>query len=210
MMRLLNLFPEHLNLNGDAGNLLVLQRRAEWGGIRAEQTQLQLGDSLPAQRPDVILVGHGSAAAWKQAYPALKQIAPQMELWLEQGTQLLAISSGYAALHGLLPQLPDSVSKTERISKFVADEFESVKLTGYRNTDLELANLVVLGNFYGSALHGPLLAKNIWLADQIFAKVLTLRPELKEYRGSLNPERFSQVVRLAKAAEELAIEQAAN
>ena len=210
MIRLLQLFPEHLNLNGDAGNLLVLRRRAEWGGIAVISETVEPGQQLPVVRPDVVLIGHGSAAAWRQAYPALKSAAATLEQWMLEGTQILAISSGFAALHGLLPNLPTVVEKNERFSNFVVEEFDGKTLCGYRNTDLGLSNLLLDENFIGSALHGPLLAKNNWLADSILAKIVAARPELKQDRGELNSARFSQVAALIKPAIELATEIASD
>jgi CobQ-like glutamine amidotransferase family enzyme len=206
MIRLLNLYPNHLNLNGDAGNLLILQRRAQWGGIAVELQTIEPGQALPAQRPDVVLVGHGSAAAWRQAYPALKLAAPTLEQWMLEGTAVIAISSGFAALHGLIPELPTQVSKVERVSNFVVESYEDQVLAGYKNTDLDLPNLLIDGNLIGSLLHGPVMAKSSWLADRILAKIVNERPELKEFRGELYAKRFSQAAVLAKAATELATE----
>ncbi|MFM6963707.1 MAG: hypothetical protein ACKOWJ_05535 [Micrococcales bacterium] len=210
MIRLLQLFPEHLDLNGDAGNLLVLQRRAEWGGIAVVRDTLAISGQ-PGHRPDVVLVGHGSAAAWRQAYPALKNLVPTLDQWMADGTQVLAISSGFAALHGLFSNLPATVDRhDERFSNFVVESFHGQPLVGYKNSDLQLANLMIDGRVYGSLLHGPLLAKNAWLADRILGEIIVQRPELKENRSPMHAERFSQVSTLAKAAIELATEIAAD
>ncbi len=211
MIRLLQLYPDHLDLNGDAGNLLILQRRAQWGGLAVSLEKLALGANLPSVRPDVVLIGHGSAAAWRQAYPALKAVSATLEQWLLEGTQLIAISSGFAALHGLFGSLPAKIERLdERFSNFIVEDFEGQVLAGYKNSDLALENLHIQGNLIGSLLHGPLLAKNIWLADKILGSVVAQRPELKESRGEINAKRFSQVATLSKAAIELATEIAAG
>ena len=210
MIRLLDLFPDHLNLNGDRANLLVLRRRAEWGGIAVSHDGLKPGESLPLERPDVVLIGHGSSAAWRQAYPALRSVIPGLEQWMRDGTQILAVSTGFAALHGLLTELPEQVNKVERVSNFVVEEFEGRTLCGYKNSDLALADLQIFGNLYGTQLHGPLLAKNPWLADRILAEVLRQRPELKENRLVMNAERFAQVNALVAPAIEVATEMATS
>ncbi len=211
MIRLLQLFPEHLDLNGDAGNLLILQRRAQWGGLSVTIEKVGLGAGLPQERPDVVLIGHGSSAAWRQAYPALKALIPAIEQWVQQGTQVIAINSGFAALHGLLPALPSTIERLdERFSNFVVEDFDGHVLAGYKNTDLLLENLLLSENLIGSALHGPLLAKNLWLADRILGRVVALRPEVRAAQGEVDGKRFSQVAALAKAAIELATEIAAN
>lgn len=210
MIRLLELFPDHLNLNGDRANLLVLRRRAEWGGIAVSHETLSPGQLLPLERPDVVLIGHGSVAAWRQAYPALRTVVSEIENWMLQGTQVIAVSTGYAALHGLLGQLPASVAKVARISNFVVEEFEGKVLCGYKNSDLELDDLVITGNLFGTLLHGPLLAKNPWLADRILAEIISQRPELKENRSPMSAERFAQINALIQPAIEVATEMAAG
>ena len=208
MIRLLNLFANHLDLNGDAANTLVLQRRAEWGGLAVVTENVELNQPWPTQRPDFVLVGHGSAAAWRQAYPALKANAATLEQWMLAGTKVLAVSSGFAALHGMLPGLPNSIDKTERTSKFMVVDFEDKQIYGYRNSDLEMPDIVRHDNLIGTTLHGPLLAKNSWLADEILAAIVSARPELKQNQGQVNATRFAQSKSLAVAACELAEEQA--
>ncbi len=210
MIRLLNLFPNHLDLNGDLGNTLVLQRRAEWGGLPVAVSQVEPTQAWPVERPDFVMIGHGSAAAWRQAYPSLKANAAQLEQWMLEGTQVLAVSSGFAALHGLLPGLSSSVEKTERTSKFVSLDFEDKQITGYRNSDLDMPNIVRLNGLIGTVLHGPLFAKNSWLADEILAEILKQRPEVKSNQGQINAVRFAQAKSLAIAASELAQEQSSD
>jgi CobQ-like glutamine amidotransferase family enzyme len=196
----MELFPDHLNLNGDSGNITVLEKRIGWLGLGAKRTAVQPGQ-VPVCRPDFLLIGHGSAAAWKQVYPHLARLAPAIQDWMKQGTRVLAVSSGFAALHGLLQELPHSVERSDRISKFVSDEFEGQSVTGYLNTDLQLPMMLRHGNLLGTMLHGPLLAKNSWLADEI---IESLKPE----QGSTNNPKFAEVEQLANAARELAAEQA--
>ena len=203
MIRLLELYPEHLNLNGDRGNLLVLQRRLEWAHIPVQSFAHRAGQPLPATRPDFILLGHGSPAAWRQIYTDLARIVPQLEEWMLQGTQLLAVSSGFAALHGLIKSLPASIERRERVSKFVSVETESPVVVGYLNSDLDLVAYSQFGNLIGTLLHGPLLAKNVELADVIIGRILETRPELVRQP---DVEKFKQVSRFATEARALAIE----
>lgn len=201
MIHLMELFPDHLNLNGDSGNITVLEKRIEWFGLSAKRSFVQPGQ-VPVSRPDFLLIGHGSAAAWKQIYSELARLAPTIQDWMKQGTRVLAVSSGFAALHGLLQELPHSVARSDRISKFVSDEFEGQSVTGYLNTNLQLPMMLRHGNLLGTMLHGPLLAKNSWLADEI---IESLKPEQE---GSTSNPKFAEVEQLAKAARELAAEQA--
>lgn len=172
MIRLLELYPDHLNLNGDRGNLLVLQRRLEWAEIEVTVSSYQAGGSLGGQAPDFVLLGHGSPAAWRQIYADLARIAPTLQTWIDGSTQMLAVSSGFAALHGLLSGLPSEVNKVPRISKFEVAEFADEQIVGYKNTDLDLPTIERFGNLIGTVLHGPLLAKNPKLSEEILSGIL--------------------------------------
>lgn len=187
MIRLLELYPEHLNLNGDRGNLVVLKRRLEWAGVEVQLMTHRGGDPLPNQAPDVVLLGHGSPAAWRQIYSDLARIAPTLQTWIDSSTQMLAVSSGFAALHGLLQDLPNKVSKVDRVSKFEVAEFGDTLVVGYKNTDLDLPTIQRFGNLVGTVLHGPVLAKNIQLADEMLAQ---LRTDREGFGISKELERF--------------------
>lgn len=192
MIRLLEMFPEHLNLNGDRGNLLVIQRRLEWAGVDVQAFTHRIGQPLPTTRPDFVLIGHGSPAAWRQVYSGLAKVTPSLQGWLEQGTQILAVASGFAALHGILPGLASSVNRIERKSCFVSETFEENQLVGYLNSDLDLPNLTIIDNFIATNLHGPLLAKNVWLADRIIAK-FSLETEFVETEKFENVQKFAEI-----------------
>lgn len=202
MIKLMQLFPDHLNLNGDAGNLLVLQKRIEWSGLTSVSSVIFPGQT-PHERPDILLIGHGSTAAWRQIYGELARLAPTIENWLKQGTQVIAVSSGFAALHGLISDLPKSIERNERRSIFIAEEFEGNQIFGYFNSDLQLPAISRIGNLLGTMLHGPLLAKNTWLADQIIESVRG-----SHERAEVNVSKLDAVESLAESARKLAEEQA--
>lgn len=203
MIRLLELYPDHLNLNGDRGNLLVIQKRLDWASIQVGRFTHRAGQPLPATRPDFILLGHGSSAAWRQVYSDLARIVPALEQWMREGTQLLAVSSGYAALHGLLSTLPKSIERQDRVSKFAVVETDRGNVVGYLNSDLALPIFERAGNFIGTQLHGPVLAKTVWLADEIIEQILSNKPELARVA---NESKFELVNQFATGATELATE----
>lgn len=172
MIRLLELYPEHLNLNGDRGNLVVLQRRLEWAAIDVQVTSYRPGESMGSDSPDFVLLGHGSPAAWRQIYSDLVRISPTLQTWIDGSTQMLAVASGFAALHGLIRGVPSEVNKVPRISKFEVADFADDQVVGYKNTDLDLPTIERFGNLIGTVLHGPLLAKNSKLSDEILSAML--------------------------------------
>jgi CobQ-like glutamine amidotransferase family enzyme len=172
MIRLLELYPDHLNLNGDRGNFLVLEKRLSWASLEVQSFTHRPGQPLPATAPQFILLGHGSVAAWKQIYSDLSRIAPTLQQWIEGGTQILAVSTGFAALHGLISQLDTNVERVSRVSKFEEAESQEIRVVGYKNSDLDLPSLIIDGNFIGTLLHGPILAKNESLADFVISRIL--------------------------------------
>lgn len=202
MIKVMQLFPNHLNLNGDGANALVLTQRAKWSGLQSSLLMVNPGE-VPNSRPDVLVIGHGSTAAWKQIYGEFARLVPVIAVWMEQGTQVIAVSSGYAALHGLLPGLPHSIERAERKSIFVVEDFEGEQVHGYRNSDLVLPNIVRHENLIGTMLHGPLLAKSSWLADEIISTVAK-----GVSRAEIHVAKLDEIEALASAARKLAAEQA--
>ena len=206
MIRLLELYPEHLNLNGDRGNLQVLEKRLGWASVEVQSFTHRSGQPLPSTAPDFVLLGHGSPAAWRQIYSDLSRIAPMFQEWLDRGTQILAVSSGFAALHGLLAELPDSVQRVARISKFEEAESAGFVAVGYKNSDLDLPALLVSGNFVGTLLHGPLLAKNESLTDAIVEKLLARAGVAVAFGATKKQEVSVYTSKASELARELASE----
>lgn len=58
-LNICHLYPDLLNTYGDRGNILALQRRAEWHGINASITNITIGDSFDAAAFDLIFLGGG-------------------------------------------------------------------------------------------------------------------------------------------------------
>ncbi len=56
---LTHLYPDHLNLYGDTGNVLALKRRCEWLGINLTVRSLTLGDRAIAHQTDLYFMGGG-------------------------------------------------------------------------------------------------------------------------------------------------------
>ena len=54
-----HLYPDLMNLYGDRGNIMAMQRRLEWRGIRANVTEVSIGDPLNWQDYDIFFIGGG-------------------------------------------------------------------------------------------------------------------------------------------------------
>ncbi len=63
------LYPEHLNIYADRGNLLLLGRRCEWRGLGLEVTPLAHGDAVDPEAFDLLYLGVGRIATRRAARP---------------------------------------------------------------------------------------------------------------------------------------------
>ena len=188
IVSLVALFPTHLNLNGDLGNIKVLEQRLAWRGVETKVTLVAKGDSLPADA-DFILIGHGSEAAWADLQDAVERLKPQLVNAFTAGTSGLAVASGYERLfdRGDQPSFglqQERVSRVPRVSRFVIAELEGKEALGYVNSDADLIPLMRFRNLLGTLLHGPILAKNEWLAESIIEAIFKARdaalPEIRD------------------------------
>jgi CobQ-like glutamine amidotransferase family enzyme len=181
MIRLGVLFPKHLNLNGDFGNIEVLARQLEWRGHDVQIVEV-LEPAQFSEQLDFVLVGHGSEAAWSDISEEFQLLAPQLQELISNGVPVLAVSTGFerSILAGVVKAaVPTSLP--ERVSKFSVVNDGEIDLLGYVNVDTNLPEFYRSGSFIGTALHGPMLSKNPKLLDQVLADVsqsagVTLQP----------------------------------
>ncbi len=161
LLRLGAISPTHLNLNGDLGNLLVLKKRLEWRNV--ESSIELLNGSEDFNDFDFILVGHGSNAAWKQLLDSRSDLLDKLVAYVESDGALLAVASAADRLQPLLTGV--EVTFGDRVSEFL--DVDGV--VGYKNSGIEGENLSWYKNALLTQLHGPVLAKNPDLADEIIS-----------------------------------------
>ena len=58
-LNICHLYPDVLNLYGDGGNILCLQRRLTWRGIGAEITRMPIGSAASLAPYDLVFIGGG-------------------------------------------------------------------------------------------------------------------------------------------------------
>jgi CobQ-like glutamine amidotransferase family enzyme len=160
-IRLGAISPTHLNLNGDLGNLLVLKKRLEWRKVESSIEHLNGSEDLDDF--DFILVGHGSNAAWKQLLDSRSDLLGKLVSYVESDGALLAVASAADRLQPLLTGV--EVTFGDRVSEFL--DVDGV--VGYKNSGSEGENVSWYKNALLTQLHGPVLAKNPDLADEIIS-----------------------------------------
>lgn len=93
-LTLVHLYPKEMNIYGDTGNRLVLQRRAEWRGVEIETKLIGVGDTLPADT-DIILGGGGQDAGQDDVQKDLAVKAQQLRSLADNGVVMLMICGMY-------------------------------------------------------------------------------------------------------------------
>jgi CobQ-like glutamine amidotransferase family enzyme len=83
-----------MNIYGDWGNVLTLQRRAQWHGYEVELLEYNPGDTLP-EAIDILIGGGGQDSGQSVIQDDLQKIAPHLQSLAENGTPMLAICGLY-------------------------------------------------------------------------------------------------------------------
>lgn len=96
-IHIVELFPGHLMLNGDMGNVAVLDRRARLAGAETVVTRVEPGESIPAEA-DIVTIGTGPASAQRAIADALPALGAPLAAAIERGAALLAVNAGFHLL----------------------------------------------------------------------------------------------------------------
>ena len=191
VLKLAALFPKHLNLNGDHGNLLVVQRKLKWLGVAAEV--IPVTNSTNLSDFDFVLVGHGSKAAWDEILRLDTDFVNNLVSYIESDKPALVVASAYDLVSKNL--LGKQNEQLQHRSLFVKTSDDVV---GYVNSDSQASELVWHKNALLTLLHGPLLAKNPKLADELIHRMgIEVNSDAKE---------FALIEELAEASRRIAFE----
>ena len=193
-VRILQLFPDLLDVNGDAQNALVLAQRLRWSGIDAELT------SEPDATPDLVVVGSGVDTALTEQAARLRGVAARLIEWVDGGVGLIAVGTGFELLSTRVGDIEgigifDGVASplAARATTDLVVDTPLGRLVGFENhargwtagaRPTPLGTVVTghgndgrtegarSGNAFGTHLHGPVLAKNPMLADALLGAVV--------------------------------------
>jgi lipid II isoglutaminyl synthase (glutamine-hydrolysing) len=134
-LRVVALYPEQMNIYADRGNILFLQRRCEWRGIRFSYGASGPGESLDAAAHDFIYLGGGQDR--DQRIVAGDMVSTKRRALADavgDGAVVLAVCGGYQLL-GHSYELGD-----ERIEGLGLADLETVREPGPRligNVEIE-------------------------------------------------------------------------
>jgi CobQ-like glutamine amidotransferase family enzyme len=95
-LRVCHLYPEHLNIYADRGNIAVLRARCEWRGIDFRAVECGPGDPLPDA--DLYYVGGGQDRDQLLIADDLVARAAGLRSAIDAGAWLVAVCGGYQML----------------------------------------------------------------------------------------------------------------
>lgn len=91
---ILQLYPKDMNIYGDYGNLLVLQRRLEWYGYEPNIIHHNEGDTFP-DNIDIVIGGGGQDSGQEVIHADLISIGPKLKALAEKGVPMLVVCGLY-------------------------------------------------------------------------------------------------------------------
>ncbi len=141
------LYGDLMNIYGDTGNIITLQKRAEWRGIKVEIKSISIGDKLKPGECDIYFFGGGQDQAQEVVARDLvvSSKGKVIKQEVEKGVPLLAICGGYQLLGdyyqphkgpklkgvGLFPVY--TVASYDRMIGNLVIESQFGKLVGFEN-----------------------------------------------------------------------------
>ena len=97
-LRIVYLYPDALNLYGDGGNVIALERRCAWRGIPVRVDEVRMGESLDLTDADIVMMGGGSDRDQLAVAHELLAQKDKVAAYVEDGGSLLAICGSYQLL----------------------------------------------------------------------------------------------------------------
>jgi CobQ-like glutamine amidotransferase family enzyme len=92
---LCQLYPEHLSIYADRGNVQVIRRRLEWRGLELEERPLRVGESLDPEAADLYLIGGGQDRDQMLVAQDLQRHGRALHAGVAGGAAVLAVCGGY-------------------------------------------------------------------------------------------------------------------
>jgi CobQ-like glutamine amidotransferase family enzyme len=107
-LTILHLYPREMNLYGDHGNILTLQKRLEWRGFIAKVVTYEPGDN-PAviDQADIIFGGGGQDSGQADIEEDLRRIGPRLKSRVDAGVPTLVVCGLYQLFGNFFQTIDD-------------------------------------------------------------------------------------------------------
>ena len=148
-LKICHLYPDVLNLYGDRGNVLCMERRLKWRGIDVATTGVSVGEPLKAADYDLFFIGGGQDFEQEVLLQDLNGgKADEICAAVKDGKTFLAICGGYQMLGSYYKTWDGhqcdfigavdlyTVGVKQRMIgnyMFTCDELDGVKVVGFEN-----------------------------------------------------------------------------
>lgn len=97
-LKICYLYPDLMDTYGDMGNIITIQKRCDWRGIKTEIESVTIGQNLKPNIYDLFFFGGGQDNAQAAVAKDLKLKAGILKNYIENGSVLLSICGGYQLL----------------------------------------------------------------------------------------------------------------
>ncbi len=98
-LKICHLYPDVLNLYGDRGNILCMEKRLRWRGIGVTTREVPIGQRLDASGYDLFFIGGGQDFEQEVLLEDLRgEKTAALKAAIEDGKTFLAICGGYQML----------------------------------------------------------------------------------------------------------------
>lgn len=164
-LTILELYPEHLAINGDMGNVRVIRKRLELAGFTVRHVVHNPGETLPTT-VDIVTIGSGPASALLALATDIENIASSLRELVETGVPLLAVGGGFHLLGNEI-RLPGGLIKGAGVFDLTTDATAVRVVTNCYAVDTRLGRLVGIEN------HGAMV--KLGQAQEPFGSTVTGR-----------------------------------
>lgn len=97
-LKIAHLYPDLLDLYSDRGNVIILQKRAEWRGLTATVEPITLGHEPELSDYDILVMGGGMDREQGIVARDLQTRKDNLQRAIDSGTVVLGICGGYQLL----------------------------------------------------------------------------------------------------------------
>jgi CobQ-like glutamine amidotransferase family enzyme len=97
-LRIAHLYPSLLNVAGDGGNLIAIQRRAQWRGIPVDIVAVEKGETPDFRKFDIVLFHGGQDVEMAVAADDFAHKAPSLRAAVDEGVVVFAVCAGLQLL----------------------------------------------------------------------------------------------------------------